>query len=215
MQLSDLWYDVRPDVPSAPDFVIRDALKKSAGTFFRDSRCWIELIDPIVLVAGTNRYDFTLPSGAILLQLYNDGCATGVRIGQRALCVVPEWDLFNRDTAATGEPRYCAVNTVDDTLTVWPAPAAADAGKRIELLAVLGLTREATEIPDQLGERWRQAFVSWAKQELMNTVGKPWSNPQQGALEMAKYRNAVAIARAETHSGRYARPQRYHFVPFA
>lgn len=217
MLLSDLVYDVRPDVAGAPDFTIRDALKKSAVEFFYESQCWMEQLDPIPLVAGTRSYDFSLPSDSLLLRLYADGNVSGVKIGQRCLQVAPEWDLFDarRDAAAVGEPRICAIVTSADTLLVWPTPGADDAGKSVSILAVLGLVRDADEIPDSLGLRWRAAIIENAKAKLMNTAGKPWSNPAQGALEYRAYRGKIASARAEAHTGRYAGPQRYTFPTFA
>lgn len=217
MLLSDLWFDIRPDVAGAPDFVIRDAVKKAAVEFFYESQCWTEQLDPIPLVAGTRTYDLSLPSDSLLLRIYADGAVSGAKIGQRSLAIVPEWDLFDpsRDASATGEPRYLAIVTGNDGLLVWPTPAAADAGKSLSILAVLGLVREVDEIPDSLGQRWRSAIIANAKAKLMNTSGKPWSNPAQGAMEYRSYRNAVASARAEAHTGRYAGPQRYTFPTFA
>lgn len=217
MLLSDLWYDVRPDVPAAPDFVIRDAIKKAAVEFFYESQCWIEQLDSIPLVAGAYAYDFSLPSDTVLLRIYNDGRYPGAKIGPACLSIVPEWELFDIRTNqdSTGEPRYCAIVTNADSLIVWPTPSSAESGKSISILAVLGLTRDADEIPDALGLRWRAAIIAGAKAKLMNTANKPWSNPAQGALEYRDYRAKVASARAEAHTGRYAGPQRYNFPVFA
>ena len=217
MLLSDLVYDVRPDVAGAPDFTIRDALQKSAVEFFYESQCWTQQLDPITLTNGTYLYDLSLPSDAVLLRLYDDGRFSGVKIDRRCLKLVPEWKLFDasRNATDTGEPSYVAVNTAEGNLMVWPTPDAAAAGKQISVLAVLGVTRQVTEIPEAIGLRWQEAFVSRAKARLMNTAGKPWSNPDQGAMELRIYRAKVASARAEAHTGQYAGPQRIQFTPFA
>jgi len=217
MLLSDLVYDTRGDLPGAPDFAIRDAITRAAGQFFADSRCWIEQLDPIPLASGVWQYYLSLPSDALLLQIYNDGLFTGVKIDRCALEVLPEWKMFDasRTSVDTGLPRRCAVVTRDDTLMVWPTPGAAEVGKEIAVLAVLGLTREADEMPDQLGYRYREAIIALAKSRMMLTNGKEWSNPKQGDIEFRNYRRVVVTARAETHTGRYAEPQRLQFTPLA
>lgn len=217
MQLSDLVYDVRPDVAGCPDFVIRDAIQKAAADFFYDSHCWIEQLDAVPLASGVYQYDFSLPSDALLLGIYNDGENSGVKIDRCGLRIVPEWELFDASKSSTdiGQPRYCAVVTRDDSLIVWPTPGANEVGKLLSILAVLGITREALEIPDQLGHRWRDAIIMRAKATLMKTSGKPWSDPPQGEDQLRNYRRRVATARAEAHTGRYAQPQRLRYTPFA
>lgn len=217
MLLSDFVEDVRPDVAGCPDFVIRDALQKAAVEFFYESQCRIEQLDAIPLVAGTYTYDLTLPSDSLLLRIYNDGQYSGAKIGRCDIGVVPEWELFDaaHNSEDVGQPRRCAIITRDDTLAVWPTPTSSEVGKSLSILAVLGLTRDADEVPDQLGLRWRAAIVAYAKAKLMNTTGKTWSNPAQGALEMRDYRSRVASARAEAHTGRYAKPQTLHYRPLA
>ena len=217
MLLSDLVYDVRPDVPGAPDFAIRDALKKSAVEFFYESQCWTQQLDPITLANGTYLYDLSLPSDSVLLRLYDDGKFSGVKIDRRCLKVMPEWKLFDasRNSTDTGEPCRCTIITADSTIAFWPTPDADAAGKQVSILAVLGLTRAVEEIPDAIGLRWQEAIVARAKARLMSTVGKPWSNPEQGAAELRMYRAKVSSARAEAHTGQYAGPQRIQFTPFA
>lgn len=217
MQVSDLVYDVRPDVPGAPDFVIKDAIRKAAVDFFYESQCWMEPLDPIPLVSGTYRYDLLLPTDAILLRLYSDGRYSGVKIGRCDLRVVPDWQLFDITTNSVdvGEPRCCAIVSTDDSIIVHPTPGASEAGKSLSVFAVLGVVREVETINDTIGARWRAAIISGAKAKLMNTAGKAWSNPLQGAMEAAEYRRKMTSARTEGHTGRYAGPRMVQFRPLA
>lgn len=215
MLLSDLVADVRPDVPGCPEFSIRTALQRACVEFLYESGYWITTLDPIVLVEGRREYDLSLPDGAIFLRIYNDGQVTGVSIGNCRINVVPEQAIFARDQSSTGGPQYVAVRTEDDTLIVWPTPGEDQDGQAMSVMAVLGAQRTVTEIPDTIGDRWREALVCRAKARLMNTTGKPWSNPTQGSYELQCFWNYVNNAKREAMTSRYAQPQRVIQRPFA
>lgn len=215
MLLADLVADVRPDVPGCPEFSIRSALQRACVEFLYESGCWLSQLDPIALVAGRREYDLALPDGAMFLRVNNDGDTRGVRYSAGRADSVSEKSIFERDQNSTGSPQYVAVRSEDDTLIVWPTPTSEQAGQTITLLVVLGAQRTVTEIPDTLGDRWRDALVCRAKARLMNTTGKPWSNPTQGAYEMRCFWDYVNNAKREALTSRYAQPQRVVMRPLA
>ena len=217
MQLSDLVTDVRPDVMGAPTFVMLDAIQKAAEAFFVDSGAWISELDAITIEQGVFEYDLSPPNDVRVLRIHAESDAeTGVKIDNDRMTVVSQSNLFmrHRDPAG-GRPQLCAFTVDQDVLHLWPTPDADSDGATVSVLAVLAPTREAVEIPDVLGVRFRHAIVSRAKAALMLSSGKAWSNPQLGSLEMQKYNDAVASARRDTITARFAGPQSVRMRPFA
>lgn len=215
MLLVDLVADVRPDVAGCPEFSIRNALQRACVEFLYESGYWITTLDLIPLVAGRREYDLALPDGAMVLRVFNDGAVSGIMNGSCAVRPVAETAIFARDTSSTGAPQYAAIRAEDDTLIVWPTPTSEQAGQSLRVMVVLGAVRTVTEIPDTIGDRWREAIVARAKARLMNTVGKPWSNTAQGGMEMQYFWNCVNNAKREAMTSRYAQPQRAYQRPFA
>lgn len=215
MLLADLAGDVRGDVPGCPEFSIRAALQKACVEFFYESRYWVQLIDPVTLVAGVTEYDLFPPSDTTILAIHNDGVDSAVMRGTCRVKVATEQQILARDRDATGAPQLCMLRAEDDMLVVWPRPTSDEAGDTLRIMVVLGAMRDITEVPDAIGLRWQEAFVCRAKARLMNTANKEWSNPDQGAMELRSFWNYVNNAKREGLTSRYAQPQMVRMRPFA
>jgi hypothetical protein len=60
---------------------------------------------------------------------------------------------------------------------------------------------EATDVPNELLVKWRQAFEAGALEFLLSMTGQPWADPQAAALERAKFRSFINNAKADVQRG--------------
>lgn len=200
-QFSDLYPDIRGDVPMATDFSIKRAIQHTAAEFFGRTGCWKELIDPIVLIKNESRYDLDGPepnarTDKILKCVMKENENT-------ALSHVREQDIVGQEDQSTGEPRHFA-HTLRGDLLLHPTPGSDEDGKDLQVFVVSVPTRNATFIPDTLMEKWRDGLVYGTKSRLMESRRQPWSDPEGAAYFHQLYMRVLREAKREGLTGNQA-----------
>lgn len=198
-RVSDLLTEARADLPSAPDFSIARALRRSAQRFFRESGVWRERITPITLVAGRTVYSLAAPAvGARIEWLIS------ARFGEGEVGIATERDMHDASETATGAPRAIAVRSHTDEAVIWPAPGAAEDGKTIRLMAVIAPGSKTDTIPTPLLEEWGDGIVAGAKWEMMSMPAMPWTQFERAQDYERKFYEEVVRAKREATSGSQA-----------
>ena len=214
MMLSSLLYDVRLKAPLCPDFVLLDAMQRCCKEFFVQTGAWRETFDPVTLVSGQQVYEFDVPYGAQIERIegmkFVPTVTTPPQLASEAFAdtISPtrEQDWLWLDQTATGpSPRRYMLTSVDGTFQVWPTPDSTVSGT-VNAVGVFSTIRAVTQIPDFIGERWREALVAGTIGRVCSQPEKKWSNPTIAGTSMQEFWDYVGRARRDSVSGQYAGP---------
>ena len=194
-RFDDFLPDARAGLPSAPDILILNALRRSAIELCRQSEVWQQTLPAFPLVPGQQQYALQAPTGSrvqrVLWAKYN-----GVEIGvaQR------ERDLLVQDST-TGPPQSFSISTSAQTLSVWPTPGTTD-NLQMQLYVTLVPLPTALTLPDDLAIEYRPGIVAGAKAELMTvSPGMPYHNPPEGATQGRIAYEWIVRAKRRNHNG--------------
>lgn len=203
MLLTDFTDDVRRDLPGAPDFVVLDAIQWACMEFFRDSCAYRFTSDPISFSSGVFEYTIDVPSGTQICHVEK------IRRSDLAhLYPCTELDFSKLDPTCTGsDPTSYSIREQDETVMWWPKPDSTTSTSFIAIV-ILTTTREATQIPNTLGDRWRRAIVAGAQSYALSTRGKPWSDDARSSLRRSEFDDYKLKARRESVSGQFVTPLR-------
>lgn len=182
---SDLFPYIAPYLPGCPSLLITDNLKRAAINFCRDTHIWTEQIDDIFPVEGVLRYELRAPEGTKIIAL------SEIYRGE--------------DSNKRPVNDYCSLNafgllTFDKSVT--------ESGEPIHVRVVLEPSVDATDIPDDIGHRYREAFINGALSFLMMMPRKIWTNPEQAMLHDQKYNQMLGEAKVSRANGNSERPMR-------
>lgn len=209
MQLKDLFDDTRRDAKGAADFILLDALQKSCQEFFHQCGGWRDRSDQQKFSAGEFEYDFDAPQNVQVARVEN------VRLSSTTCPLTPitESEFFALDQSSSGTPTKYAVAESTGTLLFWPTPDDT-VTDTYEVLSIFTTTREILEIPDAIGDRWRNGIIAGALANLLGDIDKPWSNQSESAKNKQEFWDYVLRAKRESQSGQYVRPNRVQFRKF-
>ena len=205
----DSWLpDVLPHVAGCPDIVATHEIKRAAQQFFRLSRAWRAVLDPLTLNVGEPE-----------LRVLSDAAESEiVRIEKAALGFEPLDPLSLDDVAATFGPDWAtqtgtpmavtALTPLSVRLVPYPE-AAVDAD--LMLTVSLMPSETASGIPDTLYTAYREQIATGAKSRLMLIKGQSWFDPKYGAAMGDVFAGDISSARIAaaraTGRGRFsARP---------
>jgi len=200
MNLADLTGRVLPDVPGCPEPVIESSLQRAAVRFFRDSWVWREVLPGITLVSGQSTYTPSVPTDSRLERVLR------AQYGNIPLDHAPHEDLIL--TNDTGAPVAIAMDYSND-LVLYPTPDDS-ANKGVTVYGHLVPLRDATTVPDRLGEEWEDALVAYAKTDILDTPQKPWTDPRAAQYQRQLYQRELARAKVEAIGGHGANRQVKH-----
>lgn len=192
VKLSSLVPDLVLMVPGCPEPTMERALRDAARAFCRDTYLISELTDTTTTDPGESAVELAgLVSGQKEIVALMDVRVDGQFVGQTSIDTVRESIGFL--DATTGRPR-AAYQLGSQTVMLWPTP---DAAYEVQFLVVTAPTSTATQLDDDLGNRWSEAVVNKAATTLMLQPGKPYSNPQLAMVTMQSYKHDVDRARIE------------------
>jgi hypothetical protein len=187
MNWSDLFNEVRPHVPGCPDVIIEDAIRNAAAELCRRSHCWEEQLPNIYPAASVTRYSVSLPEGAELLSV-----ASLLHVNGDSKSALSFWPAVN----------------VFGLLTFAVAPET-NRGP-IEIKGVLVPSREATSIPDRIGQHYREGIIGGAVGRLQMIPGKDWTNPQFAPVHLQALELAILEAKSRKYKGNTDRAMRVY-----
>lgn len=184
--------DVMPEVPGALAPVVSHQIKRAAQELFMRSKVW--KVD-VTIAAQEGVPNYALTPGA--------GLSAGDVISAQALDLhLTDEDMeaaYGYDWRQATGPAVAVFQTSPGSVRLYPAPS--DDGQTIVLSVSVYPSDEATGIPDDLADRYRDGIASGALARLMLSAKKPYSDPNLGALHQAKFEGAVGKAIEDRASG--------------
>lgn len=211
MLITDLLKFVTPHVPGCPTPTVRQAVMDSAIEFLTESQAWDEILDPVPVVDGVYEYDLEAPQGAVCIDVKDVYTRTsrlvGKTVGELAE-IMPDWQ-----TAQASSPAYYTRGFSYTSLRVCPIPLD-PVDETITVHGIFTLSPTATQIPDVIVTRHREAIVSGALGRLMLMPGQSWTNAQLGQYhrDLANDKRAsarVTAAHSKTSQSPSVRPRRF------
>lgn len=191
---SSLFPLVLPYLVGVPDVAAISAFNQSARELCRRSKCWSEWQD-IQIMPGVSEYSLDAASSE-----------SSVRV-VRAVIIPPSKTLSPLTSdeiikhgqhllAATGEPT-CYVINQDMSITLYPAPAAAQTGLVAKARVSFVPNSDSTKLPADLIERFEEVLVDGCKSRLFAIPGMAWSDPQQAMYYKQAFQEGVTKAEIE------------------
>jgi hypothetical protein len=191
VKIEELFPDVAVRIPGVGDPVMRVAARRALNLFFKQSSAWLAWTKCLPVVAG----EVKVPTQG--KELIN--AITKVRIfGGENLSSTSEetLDAISRQwrTATASKPThyYC---TQDHRIMLYPKP---DQAVEIEAQVSLYISVNSCDIPDWLGEMWRDEIVDGICGELYAMPGKPYTDRAHGAELQKQLTHAARDARVRT-----------------
>lgn len=174
---------VRPEVSGCPEIQILDAIRRSGADFCKRTAVSRNTIT-VVTAVGIASYNLTplLPAG-----FEPDEVRKVAHSGGYDLEPSSEDEFDRRHLDDAGPVGYYYLDGKNLVLGHTPL--------EIETLTVRVKTRvaqDATQLPDELYDRYREEIAAGAKKILMMMADKPWANPQQAIINKSVFDEAVA-----------------------
>lgn len=211
MTLTDFLDYILPDVPGCPSPVASRAALRAATDFLSRSQAWVEVQDPIAVVANQQEYELDAPSGARVI----DVLAIHTRAGELMPLTLDQLPRVYADwqTVEGNVPAHYTRGFDFTTFRVYPKPTEPN-GETLRVQAVYTLRDTATAIPDEIVRMYGEAIASGAKERLMTMPGVAWKDLQLAQYHATKYQEGLNEARIRSAMGNTlasvaARPRRF------
>lgn len=189
---------IKPELPSCPNAMARNALLRAAIQFCEDSQAYIATMDPVTLIDGQHTYEVETPSSqSRLIEILNiflpSGEMTPQTMGELSQRM-PDWQTQNGDPVFYNMPNTKEVR-------VYPIPSSMN-GKQMTIRAAYAPIRTASYIDDDLVNLDFDTIAAGAKWLLMLMPGKPWSNPTLGEYYKGQFLTGIDKAKINAmHDG--------------
>lgn len=193
MKTWDDWFPVvMVHAPSAPDPLVRQALRLASREFFRKTRAWVEWLDAeATTTTASEEHDFDLPPQTDLLRI-EKATADGRPIAVRSF---RQWPA---DWMRHGDGGDSAVISRD--LVSFHIVGGVQAGVKIQIQASMIPTLNATGLPDHLANRFYEAITEGAKATLLMTPGE-FFKPELAGLSQAMFTAAINTHAVDAYMG--------------
>lgn len=186
----DAWLpDVLPHVAGCPKVVVVHEIKRAAQHFFRVSRAWRAVIDPLTLDAGDPVVRVLSDiSGSEIVRIEK------AALGPTELMPMSLDDIvlrFGADWATqTGSPEaITSLMALNIRLVPYPDSSL---DTPLSLTVSLVPSETATGIPDDLFAAFNEQIATGAKSRLMLFKGQPWSDPEFGSILAGVFESDIA-----------------------
>ena len=176
---------VRPEVPGCPEIQILDAIRRSGAEFCMRTSVSRQTVS-VVTAPGVSSYDLVglLPTGFMpdKVQRVQDSTMQYLQAASE--------EEFDRRFLRTqsGTPRYYYLD--GSQLVVGYKPTGVDT---LTVRVKTRVSEAATQLPDELYERYHEEIAAGAKKVLMMMANTPWSNIQQAGIYKGMYDEAIDI----------------------
>jgi hypothetical protein len=203
MRIDDFFADIRVQIPGVAEPVMANALRRALKVFFQQSSAWLAWVPATMDVDGeyivsdqspeaVNSIQKVRPVDGDVLRPTSEETLDQTRIGWR------------NEKAAKPTHFYC---DAQNHIFLFPKPE-----NPPEILAQVSLytTPASDELPDWIGEHWRDEIVDGACSYLYSRPGQPYTNAALGDdLERRLVRSAsdarIKANRSHTREVRHAR----------
>ena len=182
------WENWMPELvlaaPNAPVPLIHMCLNRAARTFTRETRAWQEWLEPTEVTGEAfKEYSFELPQGSELLRIER------ASLNGRDIEIARARDM-SADPWKHSRGGCTYLVSPDLRMFTVGSPSAGS----LQVYASLLPTVRATSIPDSVGTLYHEAIREGAKAELLNTRGTDYYVPDQAAVSLAFFRQAIDSA---------------------
>lgn len=175
--------DIVPDVDGCPEPTVMLALSRASRQFFEQTRLWRMWLAPVTISAGVLNYPLVLDTNADLVGLER------ATLNDRAIRVLSgaampsDWRI-----QTTTQITPCVFTEDRITFNFLPAQITGDV---VQIEVTLKPSHGATGIGDTFFAQYAESLAMGAKARLMLQPGKPYSNPNLGALLEQQFNNAI------------------------
>lgn len=186
-----------PDVPGAPDTLVKQAIMRAANEFCRESGVWSEIQDPMVVLDNINEYELDVPTGSQIVTIKSIWMVNRELVPvtmERLQELIPNWQ-----EAKGSDPAY--YNAAHDyaSFRIYPIPLGANKA-RMTVRAVYTPNQFGTFLPQFLVDVYLDEILAGAKYRLMTMPNKAWSNPELGLVNKALFDDGIVKAKVfEAH----------------
>ena len=202
MLFSTLATDIVGEFPNCPIFTIERTIREAASEFFERSMAWTVTQDAETLPKGVETFDLDLPTSTRLVSV------ASVKYGSKELSGMHRDDMDRLPTDWTvtkGNPLSYIYND-ESSIRLYPIPDESRPDQMRVRFSVAP-TRDATDIPDILGERYYEHILYGARYRLAKMPGMPWTNPALAAMNQQMFEQKVRNAKVDAFM-EYGRPNR-------
>jgi len=198
-KLTDLYPLMEPELPSCPEPLILQALRKKTRQFCQDTDVWREQLKDIDLVAGQRDYVLNPSFDAEIRKIVEVRINTAENraAGYRGAEVKSQYYMFHGELS-----QRLGVNLQPNTLTLDESlePSASETGG-LEVKVSLAPLLMAGQVDQDFLQKWCEAIIGGAMFYLMTMPRKKWSDPQKAGLYLVDYNKGISRARRENVVG--------------
>jgi len=191
VSLTDIYPEVRPDVPGCIDAVMLNAIRRAAIELCSESRFWEIDIDPITIIAGVTDYEIYQPLNQRVVRLES-------AIGQFGNIPFKsdrdiEQEHGHRWREHQGAVPMGLIMLAPRLMRIYPTPNTT--GAQIALRASMKPAPTATVIDDYVYDDYYTAIAARAKAILCAMPGKEWTDLQMVPFYQKIFEDAVDRAK--------------------
>lgn len=209
--IEELVEEVISDLPGCDVMQGVDKLRETAIEFFKVTGLWKHSTPWLDVHANEPNYRLTFPQQSIPDKILVSRFK--VEDGAQPYFLYPKSEvdlerLYNGEwEAIEGTPRW--YTHVDDVLVARLVPIPIE-----EFTAALFFrmtvtpTRDATELPAALTNKYWQALAAGARHRLAAMKDQPWSDPGKSAVALSKYNTGLAVGTNDRSQSHTTSPQK-------
>lgn len=191
------------DVPNCPNPVAQRALRDTLMDFCRRSQAWLVRQEFGVTIKDQSAVILELPDNTRYVKIIS------LNHEDRVLTPASETMLDNQIRGwrtHKGNPK-AFIEQLGGEIRVYPMPTETTVGKVAGTLA-LSPTRHATEIDQDLWDRWLEVLVAGTQYRLHQMPDRSWTNPPRSAVLMQTYETGIDDARRHSRNDHQSKPSR-------
>ena len=188
---SDLFPDMMGRIHGCPAPLVEIELRKTAIDFFRRSRVWKIMLDPIIVPANTAEFDLMADVSSqfpVRIEKAWNGAAPLTPYTAEGMDADFKDNWMTHTGSSTG-----IVQMVPNLVRLYPIPVD---DSTVTARISVSPSDTAALFPDEF-LRYRETFTRGALARLMSYEGEAWSNPKRGEIFREEYEADVASHAAQ------------------
>jgi hypothetical protein len=186
----DLIPSVAALAPSAPEPLVIRAYIDSAREFFRKTMAWVDQVDIDSVGATTDEYLLDLGDHKEVV----DGVFVRYQNDEKGLTKITRASMVMRSTTTDNRPRWYRVT--GKKLHLGPNTGTDVSAEITAILLSLRPTLEATEIDDEVAEKFHEYLEAGALYRLLTMPNKPWTDVATAGMKYTQFQADIDEWRA-------------------
>ena len=196
--LSSLHPYIMPELPNCPSQIVNRVIVDSVREFCRRSKI-LRRSESFSIVVGQSEYVLPPLSDTQVLEIER------VSMGNDDIPLYTEFSgIVKLSETDEGEMITYYRWAKENTVKVYPIPNVL-MNEILDIDYSYQIARDATEIPDEIFDRWSECIAAKVKYMMMMQANKPWSNPQYAVVNKVEWYRLLGDALSEANR-RYGNP---------